>query len=148
MYGLVVPKAGLTSLILAAFMTLHLEILDDLQLDDMIHSASQVLNQNAPVLEDFADHHSYPAIRAVGFNIRQKRHGMKEMTGVMKAAFVSPYTGLPYDGLPLNLLYFPDDPSLKKSRWNSPVSCAGRVSWCWLWKPGTKRKSVPTVSWT
>lgn len=116
MYGLVVPKAGLTSLILAAFMTLHLEILDDLQLDDMIHSASQVLNQNAPVLEDFADRHSYPAIRAVGFNIRQKRHGMKEMTGVMKAAFVSPYTGLPYDGQPLNLLYFPDDPSLKKEQ--------------------------------
>lgn len=116
MYGLVVKDAGLTSLILAAFMTLHLEILDDLQLDDMIHSATQVLNQNAPVLEDFAASHTYPALRAVGFNIRQKRHGMKEMTGVMKASFISPYTGLPYDGEPLNLLYLPDDPSLKKEQ--------------------------------
>lgn len=47
-------------------MTLHLEILDDLQLDDMIHSATQVLNQNAPVLEDFAASHTYPALRICG----------------------------------------------------------------------------------
>ena len=116
MYGLVAENAKISGLMLAAFMTLHLEILDDLQVDDMIHSASHVLNQSSSDIEKFVEDNSFGAIRAVGFNVRQKRHALKEMAGVIKVAFVSPYTGMPYDGTPLNLVYLPDEPNMKSEQ--------------------------------
>lgn len=111
-----VPAKGITSLMLASFMTLHLDILDDLQLDDVIHAAQKVLQADAAALETFIRDTSFASIRAVGFNIRQKRHALKEMAGVMKVSFVSPYTGIPYEGKVLNLLYLPDNENMRKEQ--------------------------------
>lgn len=116
MYGMVIRQATLSGLLLGAFMTLHLDILDDLQVDDMIHTSKKLLNEDYGVLEKFVDEHPFSSLRAVGFNIRQKRHGMKEMAGVIKVSFVSPYTGIPYEGNPLNLVYIPDDPAMRQEQ--------------------------------
>lgn len=116
MYGMVLRQATLSGLLLGAFMTLHLDILDDLQVDDMIHTCNKLLNEDCKVLEKFVDEHAFSSLRGVGFNVRQKRHGIKEMSGVIKVSFVSPYTGIPYEGDMLNLVYIPDDPGMRQEQ--------------------------------